>query len=235
MNETILSREFAVCWPITKAVGGGDDGPRRVTGPVSTETEDFDGQTLLAKAIVSGMRTFEALGSHVDLEHMFRKTKDWDWVIGKGVRFEVHGNLPYLTTELYPFEQKPRAEQVWRHLQANGAAGYSIEGVAKAQSDDGRVIYDAEIYLVTICLQPKNFGSRLSVGELSKAFDAECARARAPRSPVYAVRARLAKAMETGEGVVQPGEEGGPALRVQCLCAACRRKKRRNGRPPARL
>lgn len=228
---------------LIKAYEETEDGRWLVSGPIHDLKEDYDEETLEKSGLLKGLEMFVRMGSHVDWEHQFARTRDPEYVIGKGIRITEVDGVPWLTTQL--FKGKALAQKLWKHLQEGGEAGYSLEGLAKARHPrNPKHILLTEIHRITISLSPKSYGSRLRVGPapalatLAKSLVSEVQsgdfsewepvsaaprpRARsggearpAPRRQTVPPTKRAKKALTTGEGIVSAGQTGGAALRAQ--------------------
>lgn len=159
-NETTY--DFSVLSPLVKATET-PEGDWIVYGSVASSKKDYDGEILESAGIRKGLEMFKKLGSQVDWEHQYHITKNPAHVIGKGVHITDVDGVPHLATKL--FKSKPIAQELWRHLQDDGAAGYSIEGIVKARDPkDSKRILDTEIHRVTISMSPKGFDNRIRAG-----------------------------------------------------------------------
>lgn len=193
------------------------DGRWLVHGQVASSKEDYDGEVLEKAGVAKGLDMFKRLGAHVDYEHQYSRTKDPDVIIGKGVDITYIEGAPYLTTELY--KSKPLAQKVWRHLQAGGAAGYSLEGRALARDPKNpKRVTETEIHRITISPSPKGYDNRLYLGApslqgLAKAIVEEGIDGIPQADEIM----DFTKSLTTGEGIVMEGERGGAALRKQAL------------------
>lgn len=211
--STLLEKPFRARILI-KAHEETEDGRWLVSGPIHDLKEDYDEETLEKSGLLKGLDMFVRMGAHVDWEHQYARTRDPDYVIGKGIEIKEIDNVPWLTTMLY--KGKALAQKLWQHLQEGGEAGYSLEGLAKARHPrNPKHILLTEIHRITISLSPKSFGSRLRVGPapalatLAKSLVAEY------EAGDFAEWKRVNKALTTGEGIVGEGQTGGAALRKQ--------------------
>lgn len=232
------TKPFESFCPLSKADGGtaDTDAPMVVSGPIASETSDFDGDTMLRAGIVKGLDMFNRLGGHVDYNHLFGQTQDPDHIIGQGEVFYVEGR-PWLKTTLR--KGNSLAEKTWRMVRDGVHCGYSLLGNGVR---DGNKVVSTIIKMITIAPQPKGFDQFLQVGtpvgslqSLAKALvdDTQLA-GLAPEwtpllalssdrmrhlstSPISYLPPLLAKSLTTGNDVVMPGDTGGAVMRPQFL------------------
>lgn len=176
----MLQKPFFATIPIEKAWSEtGDDGAERlfVSGPMSTEMKDYDGQTIEKAGIFSGVRMYENLGGHVDCEHLFKKSvkagkPDYSLLVGKKHAITEKDGLPWMVAELYA--SNPRARDIHQRVLDGCPLGFSIDGLAKAfHPTDHNRITQTEIHMVSIAAMPKNFGCRLLPGVVLKGLSDE--------------------------------------------------------------
>ena len=155
-KEKVYEKQFNAS-VLIKSAKETEDGKWIVSGPVASLEKDYDGDIIEKAALNRGLKYFTDFGKQVDWEHQYSKTKDADFLIGKGIAIEEVDGKPWLVTQL--FKSKPYAQKLWRHLQDEGEAGYSIEGICKARSpkDHARIV-DMEVHRVTISPTPKGLG-----------------------------------------------------------------------------
>ena len=226
----VSKRFFEAFCPLTKAEGGTGpgDAPMVVSGPIASETKDYDGDEIVRAGVVKGLQTFVGLGGHVDYNHLFAVSQDPDHIIGKGEVFYVDSR-PWLKTTLR--KGNPWAEKAFRMVQDGLHCGYSLLGNG---TRDGKKVVSTDIKMITIAPQPKGFDQFLQVGTpagslhaIAKALMADTP-ASVPGlsawlsgvvspgvSPLDYLDPHIAKALTTGDGVVVPGDAGGRALRPQ--------------------
>ena len=169
-------KEFEAYVPISKATESAD-GKWLVSGPIASLDEDYDGDILEKAGIIKGLDMFKRLGSHVDWDHQYNKTKNVEYLIGKGIEIGEVDGVPWLTTEL--FKSKKKAQDLWQHLQDGGTAGYSLLGKAvKVVGEKPRRILETQIHMMTIAPSPKGFGqTNVVIGplnQLAKSLVSEC-------------------------------------------------------------
>jgi hypothetical protein len=226
----LLERRFNSWVLLTKATESFDDWI--VSGPVAdVDVADYDGETLVKAGVMRGLELHGKLGGHIDYEHQYPKTKDPKWLIGKSVEVSEVDGKPWLTVLLH--KAGPGAElarKVWDSVKNGIRMGFSIWGSGVKDRLDPKRIIDTKIMMVTIAPSPKGFGQFLQAGEAPAGLYA-IAKALTDDGVVLGIEddwteiekaetemwPPIAKALTTGDGIVQPGEQGGPALRSQYL------------------
>ena len=179
-----LVRPFAVTTNLLKAVKT-QDGEWVLSGPIAAKGEDYDGDIIDNAAVKKGLTFFDRLGKHVDWGHMYARTKNPKYLIGKGIHFQGPDGRTWLKTVLDKTNEI--AQELWKKANSpNGfACGYSLEGLLKGhvQEQNRRRIIDTEIHRITIDPSPKGYGNHLQVGmpagsfaQLSKSVSADCKR-----------------------------------------------------------
>lgn len=149
------AKRFGFYLPITKSTQT-EDGDWIVEGPLSNPDEDLQGETMDMAGLRKGLTVFERLGQSVDWEHLYQKTKDPQFLIGKGVQiFDAEHpttgkQVPHLRARL--FKGKKIARHAIEHLNEGGTLGYSVEGGAIQKS--GSHILETVITMVTLTPQP---------------------------------------------------------------------------------
>ena len=180
-----LVRPFAVTAALLKAVET-QDGQWVLSGPITPPGEDYDGDIFDDAAVQKGLTFFDRLGRHVDWAHMYARTKNPKYLIGKGIHFKGPDGRTWLKTVLD--KSNEIAQELWRKANSpNGfACGYSLEGLLRDHEFRGgkKHIIDTEIHRITIDPSPKGYGNHLQVGvpsgsfaQLSKSVSADCAEA----------------------------------------------------------
>lgn len=142
------------------------EGPWIAHGPVAPDGPDYDKEILTKAGIDTGLPMWRDLGHHVDYDHMYPKTKNPKWIIGKGLDSTGPDGRPWIETTL--FKGKEIAKEAWQHLNEGGNMGYSIYGLWKKRDarDRSRII-ETEIHFVTMSPAPKGFGNRVKVGPMT--------------------------------------------------------------------
>lgn len=137
-----------------------------VTGPISTERRDLQGERVLGRAVESGLDTFIRLNKPIDWNHLSTKNPTADefektgspikFMLGHGERL-FDGPAPgggltkHLTSRLYA--KKKATQDCLEHLQAGGKLYYSIGGSAER---DGTLVKRTNITHVAITPYPAN-------------------------------------------------------------------------------
>lgn len=156
---------------LIKAHREDENGDWYVSGPIASLVPDYDGETLHKSGILEGLKMFDHLGSHVDYGHMYDKTLNPKWLIGKGVAVTEENGVPWLTVKL--FKAKEWAQSLWEHVTAGGHAGFSIQGFArKRDARDPSQVLRTEIHKITIDPSPKGLKANtfLKVGPAPSAM-----------------------------------------------------------------
>ena len=228
-----LVRPFAVTASLLKAVKT-QDGEWVLSGPIAAKGEDYDGDIIDDAAVKKGLTFFDRLGKHVDWGHMYARTKNPKYLIGKGIHFQGPDGRTWLKTVLDKTNEI--AQELWKKATSPDgfACGYSLEGLLKGhvQEKNRRRIIDTEIHRITIDPSPKGYGNHLQVGmpagsfaQLSKSVSADCKLGLCESGWIPESKWRgfedgeraFRKSMTTGAGIVQDGATGGQAIRKQNL------------------
>ena len=238
----VLKRDFD-CWvPLVKAEESHDDWI--LSGPAAdTDVADYDDETLEKAGVMRGLDVHESLGAHIDFEHMYPKTKDLKYLIGKAISHYIGPDgRPWVSIRLVKDGPgREIAEKVWKSVKAGVRMGLSIFGSATRHANDPKRLVDTKISFVTISPTPKGFGQSLQIGTpdglyaISKSIafeddgweDVEKAADSDPLPLIEQLTHRLEtfgdaiteiqKAMVTGDSIVAPGAQGGQALRMQAI------------------
>lgn len=103
-----------------------------VLAPLSDPKRDLEGERMNMDGLLKAMGTYFELEAPVDLDHMWERTRDLDYLIGqgtaifKGAHPKTGSVVPWLQSRL--FRMKAHAQKVRRHLLAGGTLGYSVAG-----------------------------------------------------------------------------------------------------------
>jgi hypothetical protein len=214
MTKELLLQQYDInTFGFIKAVGE-DDGDWLISGPIASLKPDYDGDTILNKAIEMGLRMYERLGGQVDWEHKYKRSKDPDDIIGRSVGYTRLNGQIWMTTLLD--KGNALAQKIWRMAKAKTAdgkplhkLGYSVLG--KGVKDDNGNVTETEIHFVTIAPQPKGFDQFMQVGAAPGRMMTLC------KAVGGTTWEELECALTTGDGIVQEGATGGAALRTQFL------------------
>lgn len=219
-----------------------ENGEWVISGPVASEEEDYDGQTLERSGIIKGLTKFMRMGGLVDWEHLYMKTQNLKYIVGQGSVFYVNGR-PWVKTVLD--KSCELAQQIWDWVvNKKKRMGYSILGKGVLDATGKRVI-STDIDMVTLSPLPKGFDQFIIPGmpagaqaQLAKAIslfgehhdfgdlmmvakaitNPELERSiEVPAIVQITASSAMVKAFTTGAGVVQPGSTGGAALRSQTI------------------
>ena len=233
-------RDFTCYVDVCKAEGGPESDDMEVSGPVASEQRDLQGDTMLRVGIWKSLvGYFKNYGAHVDWEHLYVKTHDPKWIIGRGKEAVSVDGRPWLVAKL--FKSNPIAIDVFNRIKDGARIGYSIVGSAM-RDPRTRETMTSSIKFVTLAPLPIGADQYTQVGaptggivQIAKALtiEGEQCYGLEPswRMPTDTERVMLAKAMMTGSGIVEGGDTGGAALRTQALgpdfgeCGCTRDKK----------
>lgn len=126
---------FSFYLPICKAYDGQDGETWVIEGPLSDPGADLQGDEMDMSGLQKGMELFFRLGGHVDWDHLWERTRDPDYLIGRGVEMYLAKHpttgidVPWLRVSL--FRNKEMAAKAVRHLKAGGSLGFSVAGAVK--------------------------------------------------------------------------------------------------------
>lgn len=149
-------KRFNFYAPIVKATETEDGRQWVVEGPLSNPDEDLQGETMDMSGLKKGLKVFERLGQSVDWEHLYQRTKNPKYLIGKGIQIfdaphpKTGHMVPWLRAKL--FKDKEIAQEAKRHLDCGGQLGYSVEGGAVRKA--GSHIPEPIITMVSLTPQP---------------------------------------------------------------------------------
>lgn len=149
-----LVKRFGFYAPIVKATET-EEGDWVVEGPLSESGEDLQGERMDMAGLEKGLETFDKLGRDVDWEHLYNRTCNPKYLIGKGLqRFSApHPKtgemVPWLKSKL--FKSKEIAREAVEHLRGGGTLGYSVEGGAIRKANQ---IMEPVITMVTLTPRP---------------------------------------------------------------------------------
>lgn len=133
-----------------------ENGDWLISGPAASLNEDYDGEVLAKSGILNGLQSWFRFGAHVDHGHQFKRTRNYDDLIGKGVRQAEVDGVPWIEAKL--FKSKGKSQEIWRHLKAGGELGFSLDGLAKSRDPKNpKHVLDLEIHLMTVDPMPKGF------------------------------------------------------------------------------
>jgi hypothetical protein len=115
--------------------GGDDDKFEYLSGIISAETQDLEGEEIDQQEVAKGLQEyFVKLNRQVDWEHKYGATQDPDFLIGdmpehklvsikkSGQNYAAHWGLIRL------FKKKEWAQKVLKHISAGGEIGASLHG-----------------------------------------------------------------------------------------------------------
>lgn len=208
-----------------------------VHAPIAlTEQEDFDKHILSKAGVDAGLALHERMGGHIDYAHMYQKTKDLSYLVGRRVATPVIDGATNMVARL--FKGKKNAQDIWEQLTEGGVLGFSLQGFCKAlDPKNSKRVTAMDIYMVTIDAMPKGFeATRLHIGkpdvphtmgEIMKSLSSELA---AGDLRGWSTCPDLEKALTTGTGAPTTDSTGAeavrkePALRTipdRWRCSAC--------------
>ncbi|KKW13364.1 MAG: hypothetical protein UY48_C0002G0055 [Candidatus Gottesmanbacteria bacterium GW2011_GWB1_49_7] len=125
-----------------------------IEGPVSTPQEDWEGEELDIPSVFKGMQVFESYKSPISWDHMYEKTQDNKWIIGRGFPVEKRNGLPILRAKLY--KSNPQAQNAIRLLDEGHFLSWSIYGPPPERK--GKKVVVKAITMVTLTPWPVNPG-----------------------------------------------------------------------------
>ena len=205
----------------------GANGNTVVEGPLSNPSKDLQGETMNMHGLWEGLKVFDKFNRPVDLDHLFERTRDPRYLIGKGVeRFVAphpHTGLdvPWLRTELFwnGEKGKPLAKATVEHLEVGGSMGYSVAGLAGSRDPNDRSKIVTPI-ITSVALTPVPVVSEnAGCVQLLKGFQAilHGEEIHLPVVPetLELVRPLFAKAMEVTPGLPHVGKTGAGALATE--------------------
>ena len=239
---TIRDWQTFVPFDLSKAIGEEKDGARIVHGPLASEDEDYDGEYMVRSGVKKGREMHTRLGAHVDWDHMYLPTHNPETLIGVGKHYDRADGRPLMDTHLRPEGESRYADGCWKGI-GSIPMGYSLLGTAvKAQGS--KHAYVTEIRYVTIAPQTKGFGQHIERGS---GIGGLVTVAKAMMSGVesdidwtdsweeFEVPDYLAKALTTGDGIVDDLATGGQTLRTQYMPGSETPRQRRRRRRKKRL
>jgi hypothetical protein len=149
---------FYVPASLTKSYETPDGKAWVVEGPLSDPGADLQQEEMDVAGLKKGLETFTRLQMPVDWDHLWERTREPKWLIGKGVTLydrdhPVTGNkVPWLRTELA--KSKDVARQAMEHLEAGLPLGYSVAGRVAAGGRDGNRILQPIVTSVALTPVP---------------------------------------------------------------------------------
>jgi hypothetical protein len=235
--------------PIIKAaVEELPEGDWLVKGPLTNPDWDLQREKMTVKGLKTGLGIYAKLGRPVDWHHLWEKTGEPKWLIGRGVEiFDAPHpnnptvNVPWMVTRL--FKEKEVARQAMEHLLSGGELGYSVCGGALKRNpgQPGEILqsFISSVAITPVPIVSENRGTLA----IMKALDAY-RRGEGGIRPIvqlpelYEITlAPFAKALLVTGGL--PAGPGADALKVEDLgggpAASRRKKKRRIGDGGGRL
>lgn len=200
----MAERAFEFFVPVSLCKSGtGEEEEWMLSGPLSSERIDLQGETVLFSALQKGLKTFLEYGMPVDYNHLSLSSHSPKYIIGEGVKlFEGPtpngGNTIWLQTRL--FKSKELAKEVWEHLQDKGKMFYSIGGTVTARdSKDPKTVTKAQISQVALTTYPANPDAAVGIDNLSKSWALEDSLSKNSWEIVSTLE-ELAKALAAGAG-----------------------------------
>jgi hypothetical protein len=242
--DTSRQKPFSIYAAISKAYEG-DNGNWIIEGPLSNPSKDLQGETMRMAGLMEGLDTFHKIGSPVDWDHLWERTRDPDYLIGKGLDTYLAPHprtgieVPSLRAELCA--TKEFAQKARRHYEAGLPLGFSVAGLVESRDPvDKAIIVKPMVTSVAVTPVPvvsENTGCIAfvkSVGEaterLAKGGPASIRDLKFPLVPEtrYLVDP-LFRALDVSPGLPHSGP-GASALAVEDLDGYRQKKRKRKRR-----
>jgi len=227
------AQAFSVYLPVAKAYDA-PNGNWCIEGPLSNPSKDLQDETMQMAGLIEGLKTHKALDSPVDWDHLWERTRDPQYYIGRGIDTFISPHpktgidVPWMKSEL--MMTKEYARKAKEHYDAGLPLGYSIAGIVASRDPmDKSIITKPMVTSVAVTPVPvvsENCGTIQfvkSMRELGRVGPLSIGRVQFPvvpetRSltmPLF-TEAELRKAMDVMSGIPHAGP-GASALAVEDL------------------
>lgn len=132
------STPYSVYLPIAKAYDSQDGKSWIFEAPLSDPSKDLQNERMNMAGLRKGLKVFERLDMPVDWDHLWERTREPKWLIGKGLSLfdaphpKTGEDVPFVRGVL--FKSKEVARQAHEHWQACQDAGSGGLGISVAGS-----------------------------------------------------------------------------------------------------
>lgn len=234
---------WSVFIPIAKTYEA-KNGNRGFEAPLSNPSVDLQGEQMDMTGLWKGLETWDKFKRPVDLDHLFERTRDPSYLIGKGIeRFVAphpHSGLdvPWMRGEFYwdGKKGKPLAKAVVEHLECGGDLGISVAGFAAVRdaTDKSRIVQPVvtSVGVTAVPVVSENSGTialTKSLTALAHHHDVRLPIVPETRALVMPMLDEVRKALECAPGLPHEGP-GVSALAVEDLGMGHRRGKKNRKR-----